>query len=117
LPAGRAPEHGRKPADEAGDDDRPERPSLLSGQPGPSGSGDEPRLRSCRRCQSAIADAETTAATTPGPTMCAANEPGESPARPMTTRFVGLPCGTATEDAFATTTTPRKSGANGARKR
>ena len=35
----------------------------------------------------------------------------------MTTRFVGLPCGTATEDAFATTTTPRKSGANGARKR
>ena len=35
----------------------------------------------------------------------------------MTTRLVGLPCGTAIETGLATATTPTNSGANGAPKR
>ena len=38
--------------------------------------------------------------------MWTRNAVGDIPSRAMIRRFVGFPCGTAIEDAFATTTTP-----------
>jgi hypothetical protein len=51
----------------------------------------------------------------PGSSMWAVKDEGETPAAAITTRFVGLPCGTARDAVVATTTTPSRKGAVGIR--
>ena len=74
-----------------------------SGVRGDSATGCRGAVGAPRSC-SATPAAQTTAAAIPGSSMCATNAPVEIPSRSTTTRFVGLPVGTAIDAAFATTT-------------
>ena len=68
--------------------------------------------RSDARSPNASATTQTSVASRAGTNRFLTNASGERPSRLMITMFVGLPCGTASEKALATATTPSRSGRN-----